>query len=317
MFTTRRTVLTAVPALLGLGALSACGRGEGSGGATGGGGGQTVVLALSTLTNPFFVQVRDGAQAKADELGITLEIQDASNDAATQTNQLNNAVTTGASLVIVNPVDSDAIGPAVQALNDNDIPVIALDRGVTDGEVATFVSSDNVLGGNQAAELLAAAVEEQGQVIVLQGIAGSSASRDRGQGFEEAIAAFSGIEVVAKQTANFDRAQGLNVATNLLQANPDVVGIFAENDEMALGAIEAAGERAGQDLFVVGFDGTDEGLAAVADGTMYATIAQQAGILGSTAVEQASKVLAGETVEAQVPVETVQVTADNVAEYQQ
>ena len=129
--------------------------------------------------------------------------------------------------------------------------------------MSSFIASDNVAGGKLAAEALAEAIGESGKVIVLQGVAGTSASRERGQGFSEGIAAFPNIEVVAMQPADFDRAQGLDVATNLLQANPDVVGIFAENDEMALGAIQALGARAGQDVFVVGFDGTDDGAATV------------------------------------------------------
>ena len=283
--------------------------------AEGDGAGGNVTLALSTQTNPFFVQVRDGAQAKADELGITLNIQDASDDASTQTNQLNNAASSGADVVIVNPTDSDAVVPAVEALNNADIPVIAVDRSANGGDIASFIASDNVAGGKQAADALAAAIGEEGDVLVLQGIAGSSASRDRGQGFSEGIAAYPGINVVAQQTANFDRTEGLDVATNLLQAHPDVKAIFAENDEMALGAREALGARAGEDVMVVGFDGTDDGLKAVEDGRMVATIAQQPGELGSKAVEEAAKILDEETPEKEVPVEVVTVTTENVGDY--
>ncbi len=282
----------------------------------GGEGDQTVHLAVSTLSNPFFVQLRDGAQKEADALGLNLEILDAQDDAVTQTNQLNNALSTGADAVIVNPVDSDAAVGSVTSLLNADIPVIAVDRGVTDVEVTSFVSSDNVQGGTLAAEALAEAVGETGDVVVLQGVPGSSASRDRGAGFTEGIADFSDITVVAKQTANFDRADGLNVATNLLQANPSVVGIFAENDEMALGAVEALGGRVGQDVFVVGFDGTEDGLSAVDDGTLVATIAQQPEELGKLAVQQAKKALDGEETMAVVPVEVVAVTKDNVADFQ-
>lgn len=288
----------------------ACNRGESSEGA-----GNSVTLALSTQTNPFFVELRDGAQAKADELGIELDIQDASDDAATQTDQLRNAETSGADVVIVNPTDSDAVGSAVQSLNNADIPVIAVDRSSNSGEVASFVASDNVAGGKQAAEALAAAIGEEGEILVLQGIAGSSASRDRGQGFEEGIAAFPNIKVVGKQTANFDRTEGLNVTTNLLQANPNIKAIFAENDEMALGAIEALGARAGEEVKVFGFDGTADGLTAVEDGKMEGTIAQQPDELGARAVEQAAAILEGNTPEAEVPVEVVTVTNENVAEF--
>ncbi|MDN5800141.1 MAG: D-ribose ABC transporter substrate-binding protein [Corynebacterium casei] len=288
----------------------ACNRGESSEGS-----GDSVTLALSTQTNPFFVELRDGAQAKADELGIELDIQDASDDAATQTDQLRNAETSGADVVIVNPTDSDAVGSAVQSLNNADIPVIAVDRSSNSGEVASFVASDNVAGGKQAAEALAAAIGEEGEILVLQGIAGSSASRDRGQGFEEGIAAFPNIKVVGKQTANFDRTEGLNVTTNLLQANPNIKAIFAENDEMALGAIEALGARAGEEVKVFGFDGTADGLTAVEDGKLEGTIAQQPDELGARAVEQAAAILDGETPEEEIPVEVVTVTNENVAEF--
>lgn len=276
----------------------------------------SVTLALSTQTNPFFVQLRDGAQARADELGITLNIQDASDDPATQTNQLNNAVSSGADVVIVNPTDSDSVVSAVEALNNADIPVIAVDRSSNGGEIASFIASDNVAGGNQAADALAAAIGEEGDIIVLQGIAGSSASRDRGQGFAEGIAAYPNINVVAQQTAGFDRTEGLDVASNLLQAHPNVRAIFAENDEMALGALEALGARAGEDVMVVGFDGTADGLAAVKDGRMVATIAQQPGELGAQAVEQAKKILDEETPDQEVPVEVVTVTRDNVEDFE-
>lgn len=280
------------------------------------GGGATVHLLVSTLSNPFFVQLRDGAQKEADELGITLEILDAQDDAVTQTNQLNNALSTGADAVIVNPVDSDAAVSGVTGLLNSDIPVVAVDRAVTDVDVTSFVSSDNVQGGQFAAEALAKAMGETGDTIVLQGIPGSSASRERGQGFTEGIGEYSDIKVAGTQTANFDRADGLDVATNLLQANSAITGIFAENDEMALGAVEALGARAGDDVFVVGFDGTEDGIAAVSDGRMVATIAQQPEELGRLAVQQAKKALDGEEADATVPVDVVAVTKDNVADFE-
>lgn len=278
-------------------------------------GGGKVTLSLSTQTNPFFIQLRDGATGKAKELGIELSVVDASDDAATQADQLSNAMQSGTQVVIVNPVDSDAVGPSVEALNKAKIPVVAVDRAANSGTVDSFIASDNIAGGEQAAEMLAKAIGEEGEIIVLQGTAGTSASRERGEGFEKGIAKFPKVKVVAKQTAEFDRAKGLDVATNLLQSNPNVKGIFAENDEMALGAIEALGDRAGKDVFVVGFDGTEDGLAAIEKGTMVGTIAQQPGVLGSTAVEMAAKILSGEKPEKNVPVSVVSVTKDNVAEY--
>lgn len=279
------------------------------------GGGATLTLSVSTLNNPFFIELRDGAAVAAEEAGVSLQVFDAQNDATTQLNQLSAAASQGVDAVLINPVDSAAAGAAVAPVIDADIPVIAVDRSVEGAEVKTTVSSDNVAGGRQAAAALAAAIGEEGSVITLQGVAGTSASRDRGTGFTEGIEAYPDIEVVASQPANFDRAQGLNVATNLLQGNPEVVGIFAENDEMALGAIEALGGRAGAEVSVVSFDGTPDGLQAIQDGALAATIAQRPAELGRVAVAQALKAINGEDLPAEEPVEVTTVDKNNVTDF--
>lgn len=312
----RRTTALALTATLAL-TLSACNRGGEEGGeGSAEGGDRSLTLAVSTLNNPFFIDLRDGAQEAADEAGVSLEVVDAQNDAATQQNQLANAATQETDAVLINPVDSEAAAAAVDPLLQADIPVIAVDRAVEGATVNTTVSSDNVAGGRQAAQALAEAMGEEGQVVVLQGVAGTSASRDRGQGFEEGIAEFPDIEVVAMQPANFDRAQGLDVATNLLESNPEVTGIFAENDEMALGALQALGDRAGEEVFVVGFDGTGDALTAIEEGSMVATIAQQPAELGRAAVEAALQAVDGEDLPESQPIDVVTVTTDNVADYQ-
>ena len=305
----RIAAVTATAALI-LAGTTACGRGSGDEAS-----GPKVVLAISTLNNPFFVELRDGAQAAADEAGVDLYIVDAQNDSATQANQLATAAAGSTKAVIVNPVDSDAASASVNTLTAANIPVIGVDRTVNDADLTSLVASDNVAGGKQAADELAAAMGEKGTVISLQGVSGTSASRDRGAGFDEGIAAYPGITVVAEQTANFDRASALDVTTNLLQANPGVTGIFAENDEMALGAIQALGARAGAEVSVVGFDGTADGLTAISDGSLYATVAQQPAELGKLAIELAVKAINGDKVEATVPVEVVSVTKTNVGDF--
>ncbi len=311
--TVRTTLTVGTVAALALG-MSACNRGESAPGG-GEGAGKTITLAVSTLNNPFFVDLRDGAQEAAQAAGATLNVVDAQNDPATQANQLADAVTKSANAIIINPVDSDAAGSAVKPANNANIPVIAVDRVVNGATVATTVSSDNVAGGKQAAEALAAAVGEKGDIITLQGVPGTSASRDRGQGFTEGIKAFTDVKVIASQPANFDRTQGLNVATNLMQSHPKAVGIFAENDEMALGAVQALGARAGAQVKVFGFDGTDDGLKAVADGKMAGTIAQQPKALGKVAVENALKAINGESLPDSVPVQVKTVSKENVNEF--
>lgn len=274
-----------------------------------------VGMSLSTLNNPFFVQMKEGAQAEAKKAGIDLTVTDAQNDASQQTNQLQNFTGEGVKSIIVNPVDSDAVGPAVRGANKQDIPVIAADRGVNKAKAATLVASDNVAGGKLAAKTLAEKLGGKGKIVTLQGVAGTSASRERGKGFAEGIKEFPGIKVVASQPADFDRTKGLDVMTNLIQSNPGIDGVFAENDEMALGAVKALGSKAGKSVSVVGFDGTPDGLKAVEAGTLYASVAQQPKELGRIAVQNAVKAARGKDVESMVKVPVKVVTEKNVADF--
>ncbi|MFF9569060.1 substrate-binding domain-containing protein [Streptomyces sp. NPDC014685] len=279
------------------------------------GGGTKVGMSLSTLNNPFFVQMKAGAQAEAEKAGIDLTVTDAQNDASQQANQLQNFTSSGMKSIIVNPVDSDAAGPAVRGADKADIPVVAADRGVNGARTATLVASDNVAGGRLAAEALAEKLGGRGSIVILQGTAGTSASRERGAGFAEGLKAYPGIEVVAEQPADFDRTKGLDVMTNLLQSHPGITGVFAENDEMALGAVKALGARAGKSVSVVGFDGTPDGLKAVAVGTLYASVAQQPKELGRIAVQNAVKAAEGEKIDDMVKVPVKVVTGKNVADF--
>ncbi|MFE5394925.1 substrate-binding domain-containing protein [Streptomyces sp. NPDC056568] len=277
---------------------------------------QKVGLSLSTLNNPFFVQIRAGAEEQAKKLGVDLTVTDAQNDASQQANQLQNFTSEGLSSIIVNPVDSDAAGPSVRSANKDDIPVIAVDRGVNKADTSALVASDNVEGGQLGAKALAEKLGGKGTIVILQGQAGTSASRERGAGFAAGLKEYPGIKVVAKQPADFDRTKGLDVMTNLLQAHPDVDGVFAENDEMALGAIKALGSKAGKSVQVVGFDGTPDGLKAVRDGSLFASVAQQPRELGRIAVENALRAADDEKVEKMVKVPVKVVTEENVAGFE-
>ncbi|TGZ17946.1 transporter [Streptomyces sp. S816] len=272
-----------------------------------------VGLSLSTLNNPFFVGVRSGAQAEAKKLGVDLTVTDAQNDASQQANQLQNFTSSSLDAIIVNPVDSDAASNSVKAADKAKIPVIAVDRGVNKAAVDALVASDNIAGGEQAAKTIAEKLGGKGKIVILQGQAGTSAARERAQGFANGLKAYPGIKVVAQQPADFDRTKGLDVMSNLLQAHPDVQGVIAANDEMALGAIKALGSKAGTSVPVVGFDGTPDGLNAVKAGTLYASVAQQPTQLGRIAVDNALKASQGKKVEQTVKVPVKVVTKDNVA----
>ncbi len=260
----------------------------------------TVGLSISTLNNPFFVDLRDGAQEKADELGYKLTVFDANDESSKQLSQVEDLISQKVDLIIINPTDSSTVGAAIELANEAGIPVITVDRSAASGEVVTHIASDNVAGGKMAGEYLLSVVGENAKVVELEGIPGASATIDRGTGFHQAVD--GKLNVVAKQTANFNRDQGLSVMENILQANKDIKGIFAHNDEMALGAIAALEAANITGVTVVGFDAIDDAKDAVDAGTMAATVAQQPKLMGSLSVEYAKKVLDKEEVAEFVPV---------------
>lgn len=266
----------------------------------GDGGSFKIGFSISTLNNPFFVTLSDGAKAKAEELGAILTVIDAQDDAAKQASDVEDLIQQGVDLIMINPTDSAAVVSAVESANSAGIPVITVDRNAEGGEVLSHIASDNAAGGELAGDYLIELLGEDAKVAELEGISGSSAARDRGAGFNKVAA--DTLDIVAKQTANFNRAEGLTVMENILQGNSDIKGIFAHNDEMALGALEAV-EVSGKDIVVIGFDATEDAVKAVEDGRLAATIAQKPDLIGEVAIETAVQSLKGESVEASIPVE--------------
>lgn len=267
----------------------------------------TIALVVSTLNNPFFVTLKNGAEAKAKALGYNLLVLDSQNDPAKELANVEDVVNKKVKLLLVNPTDSDAVRSAVRSANRAKIPVVTLDRSANGGEVVSHIASDNVAGGRMAGQLVVDMLKGQGAVVELQGLPGASAARDRGKGFHDVVDKAAGIKVVASQPADFDRTKALNVMENILQAQQKIDVVFAHNDEMALGAVKAV-QASGRKIPVVGFDGTDEGVAAINAGTLTASVAQQAGLIGEKGVETADKVLKGEKVPAFTPVELKMVT---------
>jgi ribose transport system substrate-binding protein len=263
----------------------------------------TVGLSISTLNNPFFVDLRDGAQAAAKQQKVNLVVLDAQNDSAREASQIEDLIQRKVAVIAINPTDSDAIVPTIQKINAAKIPVITVDRGANGGTVAAHIASDNVAGGTMAADYVGKRLRGKGNVVMLEGIAGTSAARDRGKGFRAGLKGFPGIKLVAVQTADFDRAKGLSVMENILQANKRIDAVFAQNDEMALGAIQAieAAKRQ-KEMFVVGFDAIGDALTAIKAGKMAATVAQQPKVMGRLAVEAAVKVVKKQKVAKFTPV---------------
>lgn len=263
---------------------------------------ESIALVISTLNNPFFVTMKDSAQKEANRLGYDLVVLDSMDNPAKELANVQDLTVKGTRLMLINPTDSDAVGNAVILANKAKIPVITLDRVANKGEVVSHVASDNRLGGKMAGDYIADKVASDAKVIQLEGITGTSASRERGEGFKQAVDAHK-LNVLASQPADFDRTKGLNVMQNLLTAYPAVQAVFAQNDEMALGALRALQTAGRTDVLVIGFDGTDDGIKAVNRGMLGATIAQRPDQIGILGIQTADKILKGEKVDATIPVE--------------
>ena len=278
---------------------------DGEGEAAQSAGNGSIGLSVSTLNNPFFVSLAEGAKAAAEEKGVSLAVADAGDDSAKQQNDIEDLISRNVSVLIVNPVDSDAVAPAVQNAISQGIKVISVDRVVNGVDVDCQIASDNVAGAKMATEYLMELIGEGAKVAELQGVPGASATIDRGAGFHEA--ADEALNVVASQSANFDRAEGMSVMENVLQSDGSIQGVFAHNDEMALGALQAIA-ASGKDIKVVGFDATDDAVNEVKAGRMAATVAQKPELMGETAILTASRLIAGEEVEKSLPVEVELIT---------
>lgn len=268
----------------------------------------SIGLSVSTQNNPFFVTLVDGAKKAADENNVKLIVVDAGDDAAKQVSDIEDLIAKNISVLIVNPVDSDTVSSVVQSAVNRGIKVISADRVVNGVDIDCQIASDNVLGAELATQFIVDQVGEGAKVAELQGTSGASAAIDRGKGFHNI--ADDKLKVAASQPADFDRTKGMTVMENILQANGDIKAVFAANDEMALGAMEAI-SASRKNIVVVGFDATDDAIDSIKEGRMSATIAQQPDLIGATSVETAIRLINGETVEKSIPVEVTLITAEN------
>ena len=263
---------------------------------------QKIGLIVSTLNNPFFVDLKTGIENQAKKLGYDVVVLDSQNDPAKEVSNMEDISVKDVDVVLLNPVDSDSAIASVMVANNLDLPVITVDRAANGGEVVSHVASDNAEGGKMAAQYLINQLGDNANIVELEGIAGSSATRDRGAGFDNEIEN-SNLNIITKQSADFDRTKGLSVMENIIQSKGDIDAVFAQNDEMALGALKALQDANMDNVLVVGFDATDDAVASVDKGEMSATIAQQPKLIGETAVNLVHRFLSGEKVENFAPVE--------------
>ena len=248
--------------------------------------GQVVIgLAVPSLTHPFFIYLKKSVVDEAQKLGVKVIDADAQDSAAKQMSIVENFIAQGVDGVLMSPIGADSLAPAVEALNQAKIPVATVDRQVSSGEILIHVGADNVEGGRAAARYIIERLAGKGRVIELEGVPGASPTIDRKRGFHEEIEK-TDIEVVASQSADFQRAKGQSVMENLLQVQHDFQAVYAANDEMILGALEAMQARKvdSAKVVTVGYDAIPDALVYLKDGRLTATVEQFPG-------EQARKAL--------------------------
>ena len=284
--------------------------------------GPTIALVMKTLNNPFFIDMQLGAEAAAKALQVNLVVQAAERevDVEKQMQIIENLIQRKVQAICITPSGSREIVPAIVKANRAGIPVLILDTRVDEaalaeagGQVATFIGSDNFEGGRIAGEYIVNRLGGLGKVAILEGIPGHETGDARLGGFRQAIENSPGIEIIASQTANWERDQGYNVFQNILQSHPEVQALFACNDMMALGAIEAiaAAGKTGE-IIVVGFDAVADGREAIGRGTMDGSIVQHPFEMGKLAVEQAYQLINGQSSPAYIPVNIELITKENL-----
>jgi len=256
----------------------------------------SVGLMVQDLGNPFFASMDNGVKAAAEALGATYTAQDGRQDLAVQNNQIDAFIQQGIDVLLINAVDSEGIGPAVQRAKDAGITVVAVDVGAKNAEAT--VTTDNVEAGRLSCESLIKQIGGAGEILIVDGTPTTSI-QDRMTGCGEALAANPDVSVVGTQNGDNGRERALTLTTDMLTAHPDVAGIFGVNDPSALGATLAAQQAGKSDIVITGVDGSPEAVKEMssASSMFKATSAQNPNLLGSTALDMAVQLRSGETLD--------------------
>ncbi|NPV67133.1 MAG: substrate-binding domain-containing protein [Anaerolineae bacterium] len=228
-------------------------------------------LSVSTQSNPFYRNLAEGVVAEAQALGAQVTVLSADDQLEKQISDVEDLIAAGVDALLINATQDGAVGVVEQAAQAG-IPVITMQRGVPSSLVTSHIGTDNVLIGKLAAEWLVNRLGGTGRIVVLEGIPGAASSENRKTGSTPVFEAAEGIEIVAQQTAEYDRATALTVMENILQATPDIDAVFCYNDEMAMGALAALEAAGRDDVIVTGIDALPDALEAVRAGKLAMTI---------------------------------------------
>ena len=279
---------------------------------------------IMKVVNPYFEVMQEGAEAKAEELGVTLLCEAAleHTDIEGQIAIIEDMISQGVDAICIAPSGSKEVVPALALAIAAGIPVVDVDNRLDAETVEAagldpipYVGVEDINSAYMAASYLVEQIGGEGKVAILEGIRGVDNAENRRAGAEKAFNEAEGIEIVASQTANWGAEEALNVFTNILQANPDLKGVFCANDQMAFGAIQAI-EAIGKtgEILVVGIDAEEQAYVYIREGKMLATIHQNQDQQGATAVETALMMINGEAVDTEIIVPTLLKTIDEIGE---
>jgi len=272
----------------------------------------SVGYAINTLDNPFFVDVKEAAEEEAKAKGIQISVVNANEDLSEQMSGIEDLIQKQVDVIILDPVDSEGSSAAVNTANEANIPVITTGRTVDEGEVVTHMGYDEVKNGETAGDYLAEKLNEEGKVVEIQGTPGADTAKMRSEGFNKAMEKYPNIEVVATQSADFDRTKGLDVTEDILQSNSDIDGLYAANDEMGLGALQAIKSANLDGIVIVSNDGTKDAFKAIEEGDLSGTMSVSPQAYGEKAVEIALKVANGEKQEKEIELPSEFISQENL-----
>jgi len=279
---------------------------------------QKIAVVISTLNNPWFVVLGETAKARAIELGYDATIFDSQNDTAKEAAHFENVIAGGYKAILFNPTDANGSVASVQKAKTAGIPVFCIDREINSTNAATAqMLSDNYSGCVALGQHFVKVVGKEGKYAELLGIVGDNNTWNRSKGFHSVVDRFPGLKMVAQQSADFDRAKGLEVMESILQKHPDLNAVFCGNDAMAMGAYQALVSAGRADkVKVFGFDGADDVVKLIAEKKIAATGMQFPKTMARNAAEFADEYLKGKRdFQQKIPVKVELVTPENVSKY--
>lgn len=277
-----------------------------------------IAVIVSTLNNPWFVFLAEKAAAKAQELGYETKIFDSQNNTSLESDHFENAIASGYGAVLLNPTDSDGSVANAMKAQDAGVPVFCMDREVNSNKAATSqILSDSYSGAVALGKTFVEHMNKKGKYVELLGLVGDNNTWNRSKGFHSVVDHFPDLKMVAQQSADFDRNKAMEVLESILQANPDINGVFCGNDAMAMGAYQAlvaAGKD--KDVKVFGFDGAEDVVTSIKEGKIIATGMQFPKVMAETAAIYADEYLKGKRdFPMKIPVAVELVTKENISDY--